>query len=161
MDCATYARTPGKLCYCYPLMDTAVIASLLAKKVMLDTKPEAQRLTIVCEQIYNGDWHDYYILCDLQLVSFGEKPSVFDLPLETTTVQYKRYIENVMTALSTLGITCAPNTSLKSKRKQIIKITPHHFKIQLLPWCNYFWRVCSPLLYHSGMPSVMHAAYAQ
>jgi hypothetical protein len=46
---------------------------------------------------------------------------VFDLPLETASTQYKRYIQNVVKTLSTLGITCAPKISLKSKRKQIIK----------------------------------------
>jgi hypothetical protein len=41
MACVTCARTPDKLCYCYPLMDTAVIVSLTAKKDTLDTNPEA------------------------------------------------------------------------------------------------------------------------
>jgi hypothetical protein len=98
-------------------MDTAVIVSLTAKKDTLDTNPEAQRLTFMCEQLCNGDWNDYYSACDLHLVSFGEKPSVFDLPLETATAQYKRYIQNEVTTLSTLGIACAPKRSLKSKRK--------------------------------------------
>jgi hypothetical protein len=117
LACATCARTPGKLCYCYQSTGTAIIASLTAKKDTLDMKSEAHRLTFVCEQIYNGDWHDYYNACDLKLVYFGEKPSVFDLPLETATAQYKRYVENVVTALSTLDIACAPNTGLKSKLK--------------------------------------------
>jgi hypothetical protein len=118
MACATCARTPGKLCYCYPLMDTVFIVSLTAKKDTIDTIPEAQRLTFLCEQLYNGDWHHHYSASDLHLVYFGEKPSVFDLPLETATAQYKRYIKNAVTTLSTLGITCAPNTSFKSKREK-------------------------------------------
>jgi hypothetical protein len=40
-------------------MDTAVIVSLPVNKDTLDTTYAAQRLTFVCEQIYNGDWHDY------------------------------------------------------------------------------------------------------
>jgi hypothetical protein len=102
-------------------MDTAVIVSLTATKDTLDTNPEAQRLTFLCEQLFNDEWHDYYSACNLHLVSFGDNPSVFDLPLETATSQYKRDIQNVVTTLSTLGITCAPKTRLKSKRKQIIK----------------------------------------
>jgi hypothetical protein len=51
MACATCARTPGKLSYCYQLMDTAVIVSLTAKKDMLGTNPEAQRLAFLCEHL--------------------------------------------------------------------------------------------------------------
>jgi hypothetical protein len=54
MACATCALTPGKLCYCYPLMDTAIIVSLTAKQDMLDMNLEAHRLTFMCEQFYNG-----------------------------------------------------------------------------------------------------------
>jgi hypothetical protein len=102
-------------------MDTADIASLTAKKDTLNANPDAHRLTFLFEQLYNDDWHDYYSACDLHLVSFGEKPSVFDLPLETATTQFKPYIQNVVTPLSTLGITCARKTSFKSKRKQVLK----------------------------------------
>jgi hypothetical protein len=131
MACATCARTPGKLCYCYPLIDTAVIVSLTAKKDTLDTNPEAHRLTFLCEQLYNGGWHDNYSACDLYLVSFGEKPSVFDLPLETATAQYKRYIQNVVTNLSTLDNLC-PENKFEIQAQTNHKITPYHLKMQSL-----------------------------
>jgi hypothetical protein len=57
----------------------------------------------------------------LQLVAFGAKDGVFEIPDELETKKYATYLGNVVTTLSTLGITCAPNTSLRRTRNSTIR----------------------------------------
>jgi hypothetical protein len=103
------------------MMDSNVIAKLLENKEILDKSHEAQRLTLVCEQIYGSDWDAFYAVCDLQLVAFGAKVGVYDTIASTNTKKYATYLNNVVTTLSTLAISCDPNTSLKRNTKSIIR----------------------------------------
>jgi hypothetical protein len=80
LPCSKCVLTQGKVCYCYPLMEADVVADFRKKKEILDKKLEAERLTFVCEQMHAGDWQQYYLACDLNLVPIGIKPSVHVIP---------------------------------------------------------------------------------
>jgi hypothetical protein len=64
----------------YPMLDSVVIAKLLANKETLDKNSEAHLFAFVCEQIYGNDWDAYYAACDLHVVAFGAKTGAFDPP---------------------------------------------------------------------------------
>jgi hypothetical protein len=121
LPCSKCVLTKGKVCYCYPLMDADVVADLRKKKEVLDNTPEAERLAFVCEQMYAGDWQQYYLACNLHLVPIGIKPSVHVVPPKSNTTEHAAYVKNAVRTLITLGITCAPNTSLLKMRKQIVR----------------------------------------
>jgi hypothetical protein len=87
---------------------------------MLDITDEGQS-PLFCYQIYGGDWDAYYAAYDLHLVTFGAKAGVLEIPDKLDTQKYSTYLETVVTTLSTLDITCAPFTSIKSKRNSIVK----------------------------------------
>jgi hypothetical protein len=83
MACGKCARIcDNAFCYHYPIMDFDVIRKLLAKKETLDKTDQAQCLTFVCEQVYGGDWDAHYAACDLNLISFGAKAGVNEVPDE-------------------------------------------------------------------------------
>jgi hypothetical protein len=88
----TISRTPGKACYHYPIMDNGATAKLCANKDFLDTTEEAERLMLLCNQIYGGNRHSYYRVWYLYLAYFGAKASLFDVPQKCNTP----------------GISCAP-----------------------------------------------------
>jgi hypothetical protein len=88
-----------------------VEADLRKKKEHIDKKPEAGRLTFVCEQMYAGDWQQLHLVCDLHLVPIGIKPSFYVIPPKKNKTECAAYIENAFSTLITFGIAYAPNTS--------------------------------------------------
>jgi hypothetical protein len=121
LPCSKCVLIKGKVCYCYSLMDPDVVADLRKKREVLDSKPEAERLTFVCEQMYDGDWQQYYLACNLHLVPIGTKPSIHVVPPKSNKTELAAYVKKAVRTLSTLGITCAMNTSLLKIRKQIVR----------------------------------------
>jgi hypothetical protein len=111
LHCSKCVITKGKLCYCYPLMDTDVVAYLRKKKEVLDNKPKAERLTFVCSYMYSGNWQQYYLAC---------KPPVHGIPPKSNKAEHAAYVENAVKTLSTLGLTCSTNASLLKMQKQIV-----------------------------------------
>jgi hypothetical protein len=67
-----------------------------------------------------GNWQQYYIACDLHLVAIGATASVQRVPKKADNAPYARLLDSIAKTLSTLGIICGTNTSLKSKRKSIV-----------------------------------------
>jgi hypothetical protein len=78
-------------------------------------------LTLLCEQLDGGGWQQHYTACDLHLVAIGDMASVQRVPKkEADKAPYARFLDSVTKTLSTLGIICGTNTSIKSKRKSIV-----------------------------------------
>jgi hypothetical protein len=96
-------------CYHYPMTDSDVIKKSLDKKKMLAQTDEAQRLSFVCEQLYEGDWDAHYVACNLHLVAFGAKAGVMDVSDEIIEPnKYATYLGSVVSTLSTLCLVIAP-----------------------------------------------------
>jgi hypothetical protein len=108
-----------ELRYHYQLMDYDVSWKLLVNKDKLEKNDEGKCLTFVCEQVYGGDWDAYYAACNLHLITFGANAGMYEVLDDLETNTYATYLENLVTTLSTLGITCAPKTSLKRKTNSI------------------------------------------
>jgi hypothetical protein len=54
------------------------------------------------------------------LVAIGDKASVQRVPKKADKAAHARFLDSISKTLSTLGIICAINTSLTSKRKSIV-----------------------------------------
>jgi hypothetical protein len=96
-----------------------VVANFRKKKEVIYNKPEAEQLIFVCEQMYTGDWQQYYLYCNLHMVPIGIKPSVYVVPPKSNKVEHAAYDETDVRPPSKFGLTCAPNTNLLKMRKQI------------------------------------------
>jgi hypothetical protein len=94
----------------------------LANKETLDKTDEGRRLTFVCEQVHVGHWDAYYVACNLHFVAFGDNAGMNEVPdEELEPKKYATYLENMVTTLSTLGITTATKESLNRNTNSIIR----------------------------------------
>jgi hypothetical protein len=70
--------------------------------------------------VRGGGLAPYCRACDLHLVAIGDKTSVHCVTKKSYNAAHAQFLDSVSKKPSTLGIICATNTSLTSKRKSIV-----------------------------------------